>query len=309
MPPSTERSPQQNDMPPSRKKGVQRNDSPPLNRKNKKWLIVLLTVSLVVVLSVGIIVFSANIINRDADVKTTNTPIVTQIVSQPASQPVSGNNADIAGVWRIDHFVVAGEIVSGDSGIDVTYIYTFSADGSVTRDNGVIETGSYVRDGNVIVASFNDGDYKFEYSSDAKSMSAVRNEITSVYSKDGQPVQELTEPVSQPANGSNADIAGVWRIDHFVVGGEKVSGDSGIGLTYIYTFNADGSVTRDNGVIETGSYVRDGNVIIASFYDGDYEFEYSAAAKSMTVETGDLTSVYGKDGQPVQDVTELPTSA
>ncbi len=118
-----------------------------------------------------------------------------------------------------------------------------------------------------------------------------------------------SQPASQPANGSNADIAGVWRIDHFVVGGEKVSGDSGIGLTYIYTFNADGSVTRDSGVIETGSYVRDGNVITASFGDGDYEFEYSAAAKSMTVEMGDVTSVYGKDGQPVQDVTEPATSA
>ena len=37
--------------------------------------------------------------------------------------------------------------------------------------------------------------------------------------------------------------------------------------------------------------------------------EQSAAAKSMTVEMGDVTSVYGKDGQPVQDVTEPATSA
>ena len=145
----------------------------------------------------------------------------------------------------------------------------------------------------------------------------VVNIETTAPANTGVPVASTTspassdpsQPASQPANGSNADIAGVWRIDHFVVGGEKVSGDSGIGLTYIYTFNADGSVTRDSGVIETGSYVRDGNVITASFGDGDYEFEYSAAAKSMTVEMGDVTSVYGKDGQPVQDVTEPATSA
>ena len=145
----------------------------------------------------------------------------------------------------------------------------------------------------------------------------VVNIETTAPANTGVPVASTTspassdpsQPASQPANGSNADIAGVWRIDHFVVGGEKVSGDSGIGLTYIYTFNADGSVTRDSGVIETGSYVRDGNVITASFGDGDYEFEYSAAAKSMTVEMGDVTFVYGKDGQPVQDVTEPATSA
>lgn len=118
-----------------------------------------------------------------------------------------------------------------------------------------------------------------------------------------------SQPASQPANGSNADIAGVWRIDHFVVNGETISGDSGIAYTYIYTFNADGSVTRDSGAIDAGTYVRDGNVITATFDDGDYEFLYSAAAKSMTVEIGDVTSVYGKDGQPVQAVTEPATSA
>lgn len=118
-----------------------------------------------------------------------------------------------------------------------------------------------------------------------------------------------SQPASQPANGSNADIAGVWRIDHFVVKGETISGDSGIAYTYIYTFNADGSVTRDSGAIDAGTYVRDGNVITATFDDGDYEFLYSAAAKSMTVEIGDVTSVYGKDGQPVQAVTEPATSA
>jgi len=118
-----------------------------------------------------------------------------------------------------------------------------------------------------------------------------------------------SQPVSQPASGANADIAGVWRIHHFVVGGEEISGDSGIAYTYIYTFNADGSVTRDSGTIETGSYVREGDVVIATFDDGDYEFEYSSAAKTMTVEIGGVTSVYGKDGQPVQQVTQPATSA
>lgn len=118
-----------------------------------------------------------------------------------------------------------------------------------------------------------------------------------------------SQPATQPATGANADIAGVWRIHHFVVGGEQISGDSGIAYTYIYTFNADGSVTRDSGTIETGSYVRDGDVVVATFDDGDYAFEYSSAAKTMTVEVGGVTSVYGKDGQPVQEVTEPATSA
>lgn len=200
MPPSRAKNVQKNDMPPSREGDVQRNDSPPSNRKYKKWLIVSLIICFVIVLSVGVILFSVSKSNRDMEVNTTDAPIVTQIVSQsvsqPASQLASGSNDDIAGVWKIDHFVVNGEIVSGDSGIDFTYIYTFNADGSVTRDSGTIDNGSYVRDGNVIVASFDDGDYKFEYNSTAKSMSVVRNGITFVYGKDGQSVQEVTEPAA-----------------------------------------------------------------------------------------------------------------
>ncbi len=139
---------------------------------------------------------------------------IAQTTVAPTAAPttVSPETA-IIGTWTPRYFLISegenseGERHSLDEGWTVTYDYTFTADGKVTRmGNSVKEEGTYTREGNDFIVNINDYEQRFVLSSDCRILEVESDSydgVKTVYAKEGD--DSVNEQATAPAETQNAE--------------------------------------------------------------------------------------------------------